>query len=153
MQLSSWLHLVSSLPSLPIHSCHCFFIVQIIFNVGVFVICMLLLPYSPNCLVFLILWLFCKIMSRCLQSNFHIWSLQALSHREISTSYSNFYHPLNVLLTYFLWRLTTARIQLHYLLPSLLARISASCDVTSSGRLQHMVTILQYERSDNTWTH
>ena len=36
-----------------------------------------------------------------------------------------FLHYLNVLLTYFLWRLTVARIQLHYLLPSLFARIPA----------------------------
>ena len=37
-----------------------------------------------------------------------------------------FMHSLNMLLAYFLWRLVATRIQLHYLLPSLLARIHVS---------------------------
>ena len=68
--------------------------------------------------------LFARSLWHCLQFNFHPWSLQALSLIVQSQRLvGRFLHYLNVLLTYFLWRLTVARIQLHYLLPSLFARI------------------------------
>ena len=63
-----------------VHFHHHFYIAQILFNVGFFVTCMLPLPYSPNCSVFFILWFFVRLLWHYLQSNFHLWSLQGLSH-------------------------------------------------------------------------
>ena len=45
-----------------VHFHHRFFIAHVLFNVGVFVICMLPLPYSPNCSIFFILRYFCEII-------------------------------------------------------------------------------------------
>ena len=45
-----------------VHVHNHFFITHVLFKVGVFVICMLPLPYSTNCLVFFILQSFCEII-------------------------------------------------------------------------------------------
>ena len=45
-----------------VHFYHRFFIAHVLFNVGVFVICMLPLPYSPNYSFFFILQSFCDII-------------------------------------------------------------------------------------------
>ena len=46
--------------SLPFLLVHRLFIAHVLFDVGVFVFCMLPMPYSPNCSVFLILRFFAR---------------------------------------------------------------------------------------------
>ena len=50
------------LPNMYVHFHHRFFIAHVLFNAGVFVICMMPLPYLPNCPIFFTLRSFCEII-------------------------------------------------------------------------------------------
>ena len=63
----------ASLPSFLVRYHHRPFIIHVLFNVGVFVICMLPLPYSPTCSIYLIcFWHIFSSYQTCLHAVLHL---------------------------------------------------------------------------------